>query len=177
MFKGSKEMAEGWRLKQHLNKTWFKSSRGGKNISSIKDLPWTSQEKEKEGRKSYWKEARGTDEGEKDSSFKWVENTETVVFIPATPGSVLRKKLQEMDYGVTKATNSPTVRIVDRGGPSIVDIIGRTNPLAREWFCPREDCQQCRSRQIISKDMEEKAVRLVDGEESKPDRTPKDNKA
>ena len=53
LFRGAKEMAEGRRLKQHLNKTWFKSSRGGENISSIKDLPWTLQEKEREGRKSY----------------------------------------------------------------------------------------------------------------------------
>ena len=52
LFRGSSEMAEGWRLKQHLSKTRFRSSRGGKNVSSTKDLPWTSQEKEKEGSKS-----------------------------------------------------------------------------------------------------------------------------
>ena len=105
MFRGSSEMAEGRRLKQHLNKTWFRSSRGGKNVSSTKDLPWTSQEKEREGRRSYWKTARDLDpemDEEKpkltkntdDNTFKMVKNTETVVFIPATPGSVLKKKLQ-----------------------------------------------------------------------------------
>ena len=103
-------MAEGRRLKQHLNKTWYKSSRGGKDVTSTKDLPWTSQEKEREGRKSYWKTARDlnldkteydgnskmtkdTDDTEESSIFKMVKNTETVVFILATPGSVLQKKL------------------------------------------------------------------------------------
>ena len=63
MFRGSREMAEGRRLKQHLNKTWYKSSRGGKDVTSAKDLPWTSQEEEKEGRKSYWKTARNPVKG------------------------------------------------------------------------------------------------------------------
>ena len=115
-------MAEGRRLKQHLTKTWYKSSRGGRNVSSTKDLPWTSQEVEKEGRRSFWRETKAAEGGkceegnlEPDSEnrreednvkdFKKVKNTETVVFIPATPRSELRKRLQEADDLITKATN------------------------------------------------------------------------
>ena len=143
-------MAEGRRLKQHLTKTWYKSSRGGRNVSSTKDLPWTSQVKEKEGRRSYWREVKAAEEDsnldldpepkkevdeETGEHFKMIKNIETVVFIPATPGSQLRKKLQEADDLITKATNCPPARFVERGGPTIVDTVGRTNPMAGEWYC------------------------------------------
>ena len=111
-------------------------------------------EVEREGRRSFWRETKAA-EGEEGNSepdlekrreednvkdFKKVKNTETVVFIPATPRSELRKRLQEADDLITKATNCPPARFVERGGPTIVDTVGRTNPLAGEWYCSRDDC-------------------------------------
>ena len=36
------------------------------------------------------------------NAFKMIKNTETVIFIPATPKSELRKKLQELDDMIKK---------------------------------------------------------------------------
>ena len=47
------EIAEGRKLKKHLSKTWYRFTRGGKEITPTKDLPWTSQRKEIEGRQTY----------------------------------------------------------------------------------------------------------------------------
>ena len=89
----------------------------------------------------------------------------------------MRKRLQEIDDGLTKATNSPPARFVERGGPTIVGTVGRTIPLAQEWSCPREDCQQYWSRRILAKDAEEEALGLIDGKGENPGRAPKDNRA
>ena len=44
-------MAEGRRLKTLLNKTWFKSRRGGQSLTPKKDLPYYQQKAELEARK------------------------------------------------------------------------------------------------------------------------------
>ena len=42
-------------------------------------------------------------------------NVETVLFVPATEGSKLRKKLQEICNMMTQATNCPSIRFVESG--------------------------------------------------------------
>ena len=61
-----------------------------------------------------------------------VKVVETVVFIPATPESKLRKTLQELDRNICRITNSPKVWFVDRGGPTVMETMGRTNPGAKD---------------------------------------------
>ena len=46
------------------------------------------------------------------------KEVEAVVFLPATPDSKLRKLIQERDEILCKAAGSPTVRFVERGGPT-----------------------------------------------------------
>ena len=55
-----------------------------------------------------------------------VRNMDAVVFIPSTPKSALRIKLQEMDDFMVKAINSPAIRFVERGGPTLMDHVGRS---------------------------------------------------
>ena len=48
---------------------------------------------------------------------------ETVVFIPATPESKLRKTLQELDGNICKITSSPGVQFLERGGPTVMETV------------------------------------------------------
>ena len=57
-----------------------------------------------------------------------IRNIESVVFVPLTLGSALKGKLQEMDEYICKATNVPSVRFMERGGPTLRDQVRRTNP-------------------------------------------------
>ena len=76
---------------------------------------------------------------------------ETPVFVPYTKDSTLKKKLQEVDRMLGEATNSPTVRFVERcGGGTVIDLLGRSNPWAKEWQCPRTNCLPCKGRYLLS---------------------------
>ena len=77
---------------------------------------------------------------------KPVRQTETVVFIPSTPGSKLKNLLQSQDNLITSSMNTPQVRFVERSGTTVMEDLGRTNPWAAEWFCPRKDCVPCQGR-------------------------------
>ena len=86
-------MTSGRRLKGLLNQMWFKSKRGGTKLSPSKDLPWNLQMKEEQGRKIL-ATGRKIDGGTDSPRSKTVE---TVVFVPSTPGSSLKKQLQQAD--------------------------------------------------------------------------------
>ena len=86
---------------------------------------------------------------------------------PSTPESKLRKNLQEVDNEICKITNSPGVRFLERGGPTVMDTVGRTNPGGRDWFCDRKDCVSCLSRRILAADEAEDIIRMREGQEVK----------
>ena len=114
----------------------------------VKNLPQHQREAEKLIRKAAEKEEKEAvaalhDEvtnvtGEKSNKEDAVrvKEIETVVFIPTTEGSKLKKILQEKDDNLCRIAGSPTVRFVEKGGPTILDQVGRNNPWAGDWFCP-----------------------------------------
>ena len=67
-----------------------------------------------------------------------IKNIETIVFVPTTPGLQLKKQLQEADNIVCQTVNLPSVRFVETGGPTIIELVGNNNPGAKEWWCPRQ---------------------------------------
>ena len=84
---------------------------------------------------------------------------ETPVFIPFTKDSRLRKRLQELDYQLGEATNSPAARFFERcGGQTVADLLTMSNPWAGEWECHRPNCLPCKSRSLLT---EEEASRPV----------------
>ena len=52
LYRSAEEMAEGRRLKTLLNRTWFKSRRGGQSLTPKKDLPYNVQKVELETRRT-----------------------------------------------------------------------------------------------------------------------------
>ena len=62
---------------------------------------------------------------------------QSVLFVPATPGSVLKKKCE------TEIRNSMfKLRVVEKTGRSLKDILQRSDPF-RNKECQREDCPVC----------------------------------
>ena len=103
---------------------------------------------------------------------RMVKEVETVIFLPATPNSELKSLLQNQDNILAQATNSPQIRFVERAGTTLMEDLGRNNPWASEWYCPRKDCLPCQGRAFLAKEEEEEAIKLVTGEGKKEKRNP-----
>ena len=91
-----------------------------------------------------------------------MKEVETIVFVPALPDSSLRKLLQSKDEDLCRTTNTPTARFIERGGTTLVELVGRNNPWAKEWTCPRQDCLPCQGRMILAAEAEEEAAKMLD---------------
>ena len=123
LYRSAEDMAVARRLKDLTNKTWFRSKRGGAGLTPSKDLPWRTQVMEQQARKEERKRTKQESpenvktEGERYSA--GVKLVETVVFVPTTPNSSLRKLLQKADDQLCLSVNSPSVRFVERGGSNL----------------------------------------------------------
>ena len=87
---------------------------------------------------------------------------ETVVFIPATPGSELKARLQRQDNIMCQASNCPKVRFLERAGTTLIEELGKNNPWASEWYCPRQDCLPYQGRMELAAEAEEEAGKILD---------------
>ena len=68
--------------------------------------------------------------------------TESVLFIPHTEGSKLRKALQAAEDKYARLNGTDKVRMVERGGRKIMQLLVRSDPWAGEP-CGRQDCLPC----------------------------------
>ena len=49
--------------------------------------------------------------------------------------------MQDVDNKVGEAMNTPACRFVERvGGGTIIDLLGKSNPWTKDWFCGRKEC-------------------------------------
>ena len=88
---------------------------------------------------------------------------EAVLFVPATPGSELRKLIQKAEDQASKLMNSPTVRVVERARTKIMQEVGDNNPWKKEWCCPRKTYPPCQGQALLGAEKEEESLRLVCG--------------
>ena len=129
-----------------------------------KDYPTKTEGREGEDKNSRKKkdksrQERGGDgghQGEDESSIV----IETPIFIPYTRESRLRKNLQETDKLIGEATGSPRVKFIERcGRGTVMDVLGRSNPWAKDWQCPRKNCLPCKSRMMMAAEEEKKETK------------------
>ena len=110
LYRSAEDMAETRKMKSLMNRSWFKSKRGGSSITSRKDLPHIVQKQELDKRRERGgnkkdrevKEEPGNREDAEESATGEKENRkvkeiETVIFVPATPGSALKETLQKVN--------------------------------------------------------------------------------
>ena len=72
----------------------------------------------------------------------WAEGVEATLFVPYTPKSALARELQEMDDQFSNMMKIPRVKIIERAGRTIMDILGRPDPWAGQ-DCGRKGCWPC----------------------------------
>ena len=89
-----------------------------------------------------------------DKRDKRIKEIEAVLFIPATPGSEMRKLLQSTEDQAAKLMNSPSIRVVERAGTKLIDEVGNNNPWKKEWTCPRKTCLPCQGQAILGAEAE-----------------------
>ena len=79
----------------------------------------------------------------KDSTSTSAENQpEVVLFIPHTPGGILKKELTKVQESFNRGKKYQGIRIVERQGPKVGGLIAKTAPWQKDP-CPREFCTPC----------------------------------
>ena len=99
---------------------------------------------------------------------------ESVVFVPYTLESKLRKDLQKVEETLTQEMNTPTVRFVERGGQTVSESLSRNNPWSKENYCLRKCCPPCWGRKWLAQKKEKEAMTLVTGQGTPPTRKGKE---
>ena len=69
---------------------------------------------------------------------------ETVMFVPHTPAGELARLLQEADDKFTRGKGMGRIKMVERGGTTLKDILCKNNPWAAEGCGRGQDCFPCR---------------------------------
>ena len=72
------------------------------------------------------------------------ETTDIVVFIPHTPGGILKERLQRKDAKMREAMGMWRVMFMERGGRSLRGLLCRLNPW-REKECWGNNCLVCQT--------------------------------
>ena len=73
---------------------------------------------------------------------KEVKETEAVIFVPCTPGGALQRLLQNEEDRFTEKTRLKRIRIVERGGTKLTDLLITSDPWEKER-CERTNCLPC----------------------------------
>ena len=91
------------------------------------------------------KKGRGGSEKRKGKKRKGKEeesDIESVLFVPHTPNGALAKLLQNEDDKYRRGTDMKRIKIVERGGKTVKEMLSQTNPWAKDG-CTRVDCLPC----------------------------------
>lgn len=77
----------------------------------------------------------------------------SVLFVTPTPGGVLAKALQKREEELNK-NNKERIKIVEKGGLKIKDILGSKNPFKKSK-CSQKTCPLCTKSEIVDINSEE----------------------
>ena len=90
----------------------------------------------------------GQDQGkDKVNKKKTTIRTTTVLFVEQTPGGELARRLRQLEQRLSEVTGW-RVKIVERGGTTIKQVLPNTNPWAGA-VCGKSDCVPCRSNNPV----------------------------
>ena len=155
LYRSAREMAPKRSLKQLAPKTWFRPTRGGNKVSVAKDHPVPVHQRLKLKKKSPNQRMDGKKPEATPTSSppKTIKVVESPIFVPFTRDSKLRKTLQQLDDQLGECMKSPAVRFVERcGGQTLGELLGSSNPWARDFRCGREGCIPCQGRDLLAEE-------------------------
>ena len=125
--------------------------KGGRQVNRPRWEGATERRFKKLGAKANWYKKKGRKrggaiekrKGDRKKGKAEESDIEAVLFVPYTPEGELAKRLQEEDDRFRKGTNLRRIKVVERGGITIKDVLARTNPWVKEG-CSRSDCLPCK---------------------------------
>ena len=79
--------------------------------------------------------------------------TKAVLFVPFTVGSLLAKRLREAEE-VLLVTTGYKLKIVERGGSKLEDILHKSDP-CQGGDCERQECLLCRTKTWTGKNLKQ----------------------
>ena len=145
LYRTQDQMGRDRRYKGLEKMTWFRSKRGGRQVTTEKDNPWLARQRrdqedttgdrcgppgkarvggrrtgKRAERESGEEDRLGGGEGNLDREARRQLVVEAVAFIPYTPRSALKKELQKVDDTIAESLGRPKIRFVERGGGQIV---------------------------------------------------------
>ena len=126
----------------HVNRpshVTFEKRRAARLVGSS---TWFQKEKEtnEESPKTWTKRRR-----HKPATQPAAKKIESILFVPYTPGSRLKKLLQEAEDRLSRGRSTCRVRFIERAGPKIADLLSNKHPWAKE-SCDKPHCLPCKSK-------------------------------
>ena len=75
--------------------------------------------------------------------------TISTLLVPYTVGGILQSSMQKAEDKFVELTGSQRVRIVEKGGETLGNLLGRNDPWSSRRVCPDPGCNPCKSRTWI----------------------------
>ena len=137
--------------KMNAARDWYKGKRGG--------LGEREKQEERARERTMWEkveeivldpeERRRKKQMRKKNEKNRTERSEkkvlALLFVPQTPGGELAKLIQKVEDKNAKMMGTDRVRVVERGGTELKEMLCKNNPFGRQK-CLREDCQVCHGK-------------------------------
>ena len=80
------------------------------------------------------------------------KKTVTTLLVPYTVGSKLKKTIQEAEDKYSDLIGGKRVRVIEKGGDSLINLLGRNDPWASKRVCTDKDCMPCTSRTWLNEE-------------------------
>ena len=72
------------------------------------------------------------------------------MLVPFSVGSVLMREVQAAEDCFRSLIGGPRVRVIEKGGDTLINTLGRYDPWAARRRCPDEGCVMCESRMWLA---------------------------
>ena len=96
----------------------------------------------KKNRREENKEEKREEQGE-------VKKTVAILLVPYSVGGILQKKVQNAENSFVEIVGGECVRVVEKGGETLLNMLGRNDPWSSRRSCTDKDCPSCSSRRWL----------------------------
>ena len=161
------------RAKLGASECWFGRRRGGDREMEKKENDWRKEPQSKPrhrgrtqgpggGRRPTTTQGRPSNPTVQGPERAKEQRTLTTLLVNYTVGSALKSKVQSAEDQFAKMTGGGRVRVLEKGGQVLIDLLGRNDPWASRRTCADPGCQPCQSRTWL---VEKKKAARRDGKD------------